>query len=50
MEKSETEIKRLICGTQNYQWGKIGPDSTIFNLLKQSGVTDLDKKLPYAEL
>jgi mannose-6-phosphate isomerase len=35
----------LSCGVQNYAWGQIGAQSSIFSLTKQTDTTK-----PYAEL
>uniref|UniRef100_A0A1I8G1G8 mannose-6-phosphate isomerase n=1 Tax=Macrostomum lignano TaxID=282301 RepID=A0A1I8G1G8_9PLAT len=46
-------MQPLKCAYQNYAWGKIGTDSKVFSLLKQSGqytFQDSDISKPFAEL
>lgn len=41
----------LACEAMMYEWGRIGPDSSIYNILKKSGCkSELDPNKPYAEL
>ena len=40
----------LKASSMNYDWGKVGEDSVVYRMLKDAGVTDLDKSKPYAEL
>lgn len=40
----------LQCQAMNYDWGKIGPSSFVYQLLENSGKTDLDASKPFAEL
>lgn len=40
----------LTCQAMNYDWGKIGPSSAVYQLLKNSGKTDLNSTKPFAEL
>ena len=42
-------MHRLICGPQNYAWGKYGLESEVARLLAASGGA-VDESLPYAEL
>lgn len=41
----------LNCGTQNYDWGKKGTESTVANLCKSANKEiEIDENKPYAEL
>lgn len=41
----------LQCKVQNYDWGKLGKDSTVANLLKSGNPNvSIDESKPYAEL
>nr|SOH55398.1 mannose 6 phosphate isomerase [Trichomonas tenax] len=40
----------LQCQAMNYDWGKVGQSSFVYQLLENSGKTDLDSTKPFAEL
>lgn len=47
----QQQIYPLINTTQNYAWGKIGEDSLVYRLYKESGYAEtLQSDKPYAEL
>lgn len=41
---------RLFTTFKEYEWGKIGPESTVFALLQAQGVKPLSDSTPYAEM
>ena len=44
-------MQRLICGVQNYHWGKVGADSLVAQLgLKGGHIDAIDDEVTYAEL
>ena len=45
---ASSRLHRLICKEQNYAWGRLGHNSKVASLMRESGL-EVDDSLPYAE-
>lgn len=49
MKPKQTSVQRLCCSVQNYDWGKIGPESEVARLYASNSSSEIDPEEPYAE-
>ncbi|KAL6178515.1 hypothetical protein ACLB2K_050033 [Fragaria x ananassa] len=49
MKPKQRSVQRLCCSVQNYDWGKIGPDSEVARLYASNSGSEIDPEKPYAE-
>lgn len=45
----QRRLQRLRCSVQNYDWGRIGSESTVARLFSLNSRVQIEEKRPYAE-